>query len=67
MLKGAAFFKMNMKKKFTNEIEKLRKEMENSAKNKGFTDCETVRLSQKLDVLLNKYMKSEKGNFRFHL
>lgn len=57
---------MNMKKEFINEIENLRQEMERSAKNKGFSDFETVQLSQKLDVLLNKYMKSEKGNYRFY-
>lgn len=37
------------------QIESLRKKMTHVAMNKGYTDVESVQLSQELDKLLNTY------------
>ncbi|MEW4285146.1 aspartyl-phosphate phosphatase Spo0E family protein [Priestia koreensis] len=39
------------------EIVQKRKKMMDIAEVQGFTSCETLRCSQELDLLLNKYQK----------
>lgn len=46
---------MSYKKPTICEIEKLRHLLVKSAHDKGFTNIETIKVSQRLDVLLNKY------------
>ncbi|WP_146815186.1 aspartyl-phosphate phosphatase Spo0E family protein [Alkalibacillus haloalkaliphilus] len=38
-------------------IEVLRKQMIDVASEQGYTSCESVRLSQELDSLINEYLK----------
>lgn len=48
---------MNRKKEsIQQEIEILRRQMIESAKTKGYTSCETIQLSQKLDTLINEHL-----------
>lgn len=48
---------MGSQKVTLKEIENLRHLLIQSAYDKGFTNVETIAVSQKLDVLLNKYTK----------
>ncbi|WP_068672539.1 aspartyl-phosphate phosphatase Spo0E family protein [Oceanobacillus sp. Castelsardo] len=46
---------MNSTENVLSQIEHLRKKMTKIAMNKGFTDIESISLSQELDHLLNVY------------
>lgn len=46
---------MNSTENVLSQIEHLRKKMTEIAMNKGFTDIESITLSQELDRLLNVY------------
>lgn len=46
---------MSCKKPTLTEIENLRHLLVKSAFDKGFTNNETIKVSQRLDMLLNKY------------
>lgn len=54
---------MCYQKKTLREIEKLRHLLVKSAFDKGFTNIETIQVSQRLDCLLNRYSNiAEKQN-----
>lgn len=55
---------MNTTEHILNRIEFLRKKMTDVAMNKGFTDIESVHISQELDLLLNLYEKVKKTEIR---
>ncbi len=46
---------MCYKKPTLSEIERLRHLLFKSARDKGFTNIETIEVSQRLDILLNRY------------
>jgi len=51
---------MYIKKPTLQEIENLRHLLVKSANDKGFTNDETIHVSQRLDYLLNRYEHYEK-------
>jgi len=53
---------MSYEKATLKKIENLRHRLEESAFNKGFTNTETIAVSQQLDSLLNVYTNIKRKN-----
>lgn len=48
---------MGCKERYKKEIEYLRRELHKSGLGNGFTHEKTIEISQKLDVLMNRYTR----------